>query len=103
MLIGYEGICIFLEKLLDEPNDIEENIIFNNSGREVVQCKQQFVNGRGEEGLDRNFIISMVRENVQHTYVSGVQLRTNCKEEVEKVRKMMSVKKRDNKKEKLTK
>lgn len=45
----------------------------------------------------------MVRENVQQTNVSGVQLRTNCKYEVEKVWKMQSVKKRDNKEDKLTK
>ena len=39
-------------------------IIFNDNGREAVEYKQQFVNERSEVELDRNFIISMVRENV---------------------------------------
>ena len=41
----------------------------------------------------------MVKINIQQENVSGVQLRTNGKEEVEKLWKM----KRDNKEEKLTK
>jgi len=45
----------------------------------------------------------MVKESVQQTDVKRVQLRTNGKEEIEKLWKMKSVKKRDNKKEKLTK
>ena len=103
MLIEYEGVCIFLGRLLDEPDNIGERVIFNDNGREAVEYKQEFLNDRGEEELDINFIIYMVKENVQQGNVSGVQLRKNCKEEVEKVRKMKSVKKRDNKKEKLTK
>jgi len=103
MLIEYEGICIFLGRLLDEPDNIEERIIFNDNWREVVEYKQQFVNDRGEEELDIIFIIYMVKENVQQTDVKRVQLRTNGKEEIEKLWKMKSVKKRDNKEEKLTK
>jgi len=103
MLIGDEGRFKLLENLLDEPDKIKGKIIFNDNEREAVEYKQQFVNDRGEEELDRNFIISMVRENVWQTDVSGVHLRTNCKQEFEKVWKMKSVKKRDNKEEKLTK
>jgi len=95
MLIGDEGRFKLQEKLLYEPNKIKRKIIFNDNEREAIEYKQQFVNHRGEEGLDRNFIISMVRENVQQTDVSGVQLRKNCKEEVEKVWNMKSFKKRN--------
>lgn len=64
MLIEYEGIFIFVRRLLDELDNIEERIIFNDSEREAIEYKQEFVNDRSEEELDRNFIIYMVRENV---------------------------------------
>lgn len=44
----------------------------------------------------------MAKENVQQTEVSRVQLKTNGKKEIEKLWKMKSDEKRDNKKEKLT-
>lgn len=44
----------------------------------------------------------MVKENVQQTHVKAFQLRTNGKEEIEKLWKMKSVKKRDSKEQKLT-
>ena len=73
MIIRDEGRFKLLEKLLDEPDKMKGKIIFNDNEREAVEYKQHFVNDRGEEELDRNFIISMARENVQQTNVSGVQ------------------------------
>ena len=99
MLIEYEGIDILLEQLLYKSDNIGEKIIFDDNGREVAKYKQQIVNGRGKEVLDKNIIIYLAKENVQHTYVSGIQLKTNCKEKIEKSWK---VKSRDNKKQKLT-
>ena len=44
----------------------------------------------------------MEKENVQQTDVSGVQLKTNGKKEIEKLWKMKLDEKKDNEKEKLT-
>ena len=103
MLIKDEERFNLLEKLLSEPDDIKESISFHRNEGEAVKCNQQVVNGRGEIELDRNFIISMAKENIQQLVVSGVQLRAKCKEEIEKLWMKKSVKKRTNKEEKLTK
>jgi len=110
MLIEYEGRYDLLEKLLSEPDDIEETIVFHSNEGEVVKCNQQVVNEKGEVKLDKNFIISMAKENVQQLVNSGVQLRSTClrkvakcKEKIEKMWMKKSVKKRTNKEEKLTK
>ena len=97
MLIKDEERFNFLEKLLSEPDDIKENIDFHSNEGEVVKWNQKVVNERAKIELDRNFIISMEKENIQQSVFSGVQLREKCKKEIEKLWMKNSVKKRTNK------
>ena len=110
MLIEYEGRFNILEKLLSEHDDIEETIFFHSNEGEVVKCNQQVVKERDEVKLDKNFMVSMAKENVQQLVDSGVQLMSmclgkvaKCKEKIEKLWIKKSVKKRTNKEEKLQK